>query len=137
MHHHYEDIISRIAERPTWHDEHGVPRWGTFAPNASANIYADEACLLEIACQSCRTKFRVCMSWSDAERLLHKIPSLSDRVRDGSIHYGDPPNMECCPAGPTMNSVRVRVIEFWTRTLKVGPEWTRKPKLEVAIDDDD
>ena len=36
------------------------------------------------------------------------IASLASRVADGTIHYGDPPNAECCASGPTMNSEPAR-----------------------------
>ena len=41
------------------------------------------------------------------------LPTLSERIRDMTIAYGDPPNIGCCPAGPTMNSVPRRVLEYW------------------------
>jgi hypothetical protein len=53
MFHHYEDIISRIAEPPRWYDEQGVPRYCDFAPNVIGNIYANECVLLEIECSGC------------------------------------------------------------------------------------
>jgi hypothetical protein len=40
MYRRYDDILSRIAEEPTWFDEHAVPRYCTFAPDQIANIYA-------------------------------------------------------------------------------------------------
>lgn len=73
-----------------------------------------------------------------------KPPSLSDLVRSGAVHYGDPPNVDCCAAGPTMNCLDLRVVEFWTRGPIVSGqledaikamEWRRVPELEVELPD--
>lgn len=128
MHHHYRDITSRIDEAPSWWDENGVPRYGEFEPNASANIYARQVALLLIGCQGCGTEFRVCMTSGD---YLDDKP-LSERITDDTIHYGDPPNANCCPAGPTMNSVPRRVLEFWEDNPREGT--TRRPEFEVDVD---
>lgn len=135
MNHHYADIKDRIAEEPKWWDEHAVPRYGDFSPEMTANIYAKEAALVFIECQNCGTGFRVCFS-SDGMVLTYdglKQDRLSERVAD--LHYGDPPNMGCCPAGPTMNSVPRKVLEFWTLDReRNGWEWERRPEFEVAIE---
>jgi hypothetical protein len=139
MHHHYGDIRSRIAEPPTWWDENGVPRWGEFTPDAASYIYAAQTVLLLIECQSCETEFKVCMTGQDyawprfekptAETMI-KNP-LEKAVREGTLHYGDPPNADCCMAGPTMNSVPRTVLEFWDddkrrpdlEGIDLTPEW--------------
>lgn len=128
MHHHYADIL-RLAglahEQPRWFDEDGVPRFCDFSPHETANIYAKHAVLLLIACQSCGTEFEVCLT----DRMRSE-PSLANLVEDDEIHYGDPPNMRCCPAGPTMNSIPIRVLEFWQRYPGDGK---RLPEYERAI----
>ncbi len=129
MNHHYEDIRSRIPTPPLWFDENAVPRYSEFGPRESANIYADEAALLHIECQSCGHPFRVCMTWCWSDRALRKVAPLSERVKD--LHYGDPPNINCCGAGPTMNSEPKRVLQFWRRE---SHEWARDASLEIAID---
>lgn len=130
MHHDYACITSRIAENPTWWDEHGVPRYAVFAPSDSPNIYAREVALLLIECQACGHEFRVGMTSDMYDRALGR-PTLHDLVLSGEIHYGDPPNIGCCPSGPTMNSVPRRVLEFW-RTDYV--QWSRVVELEVELD---
>jgi hypothetical protein len=45
MFHHYEDILSRIAEPPRWFDARGVPRYCDFAPDRIADIYTRECAL--------------------------------------------------------------------------------------------
>lgn len=125
MKHHYTDILSRIAEPPTWFDENGTPRYGAFHPSALPDIYAREACLLLIRCQNCGTEFQVGMSWSQSDAVLRKQPSLRSLIESGEIHYGDPPNMHCCPSGPTMNSVPVRVLEFWESDCRADNWWLR------------
>lgn len=133
MHHHYRDIRDRIHAPPTWFDEDGVPRWGSFSPDATANIYATEIVLLKIRCQSCGRIFHVCMTWDPTAGVLHKEAPLSVQIRDKTIHYGDPPNVECCPAGPSMNSEPDRVLEFWRR--EVG-DAVRDPSLEVSVEEE-
>lgn len=133
MKHDYDDIRSRISEPPTWWDEAGVPRYGTFRPDVVASS-AVEIILLRIACQSCGRPFDVCMTWSARDR-HHCIPSLAGRIPIGRVEYGDPPNVECCPVGPTMCSEALRVLEFWRQAPYVpgGPQWERVPDLEIDV----
>jgi len=131
VHNDYADIRSRIEDKPRWFDEHGVPRYSKFEPSQCADIYASEVVLLNIICQSCQRPFQVCMSWSLSRRALYGERSLADRAKDGAIHYGDPPNVGCCMAGPTMNSVPLYVAEFWTDD---GPgHWSRHFDRERPI----
>lgn len=149
MHHHYDDILSRIAEAPQWFDEHAVPRFGPFAPGLCADIYADEVVLLAIECQACRQSFNVAMSQNRATRIMREhrrremrhsdaapAPdidmSLAGAVRTRAIHFGDPPNIGCCPAGPTMNSEPRRVLQFWRRS-KDHFSWERDASLEIEL----
>lgn len=132
MNHHYADIIERIPDAPKWWDEHAVPRYCDFDPTEIANIYAKECALLLIECQNCETPFHVCISrtaWETSENAR----TLGSIVLDDEIHYGDPPNTGCCAAGATMNSVPVRVLEFWLR-VNHDLEWRRQPGLEREID---
>lgn len=137
MRHHYEDIRALIATPPQWFDEHAVPRYCAFHPSASAYIYADEAALVLITCQDCRHPFHVCFT-SGARRLEHRPPrpTLAEMIRDRTLHFGDPPNVGCCPAGPTMNSEPRRVIEFWRRNLWPQFGWVRDLTLEIGIEPD-
>lgn len=137
MHNPYADIRSRISEPPAWFDENGVPRYGPFEVSCLADIYADEAALVLIRCQGCQTPFNVAFSRHTAtEDYRAKVAgvaprSLADRIIDGSLHYGDPPNIGCCPAGPTMNSVPVHVGQYWRR---IKGEWYRDASLEQPLD---
>ena len=134
MNHHYNDITKRIPEKPKWWDENAVPRYCKFAPNETADIYATEAALVLIECQSCGTPFHACLSDSLGSRVVEmRDPEqdLAALIREQAIHYGDPPNTECCPAGPTMNSVPIRVVEFWRQTKRV--EWERDAALEIYV----
>lgn len=131
MHHYYEDILSRIESPPLWFDENAVPRWCAFAPNQGANIYFEELALVLIECQNCGREFEVAMSWSIMDQ-IRDVPKLSEQIKDGSLHYGDPPNVRCCPAGPTMNCMDIRVLQFFKRE---HCEHTRVPELEIALPD--
>lgn len=131
MHRHYEDILERIVEPPTWFDENGTPRWGEFSPRATAHFYVNEAVLLAVECQNCGRRFEVCMSAGSID-VIQRRPALADQIRSHEIHYGDPPNMHCCPAGPTMNSVPRQVLQYWKQD-PVSFEWLRDAALEIAI----
>lgn len=141
MNHDYRDIRSKIAEEPQWFDENAVPRYMPFSPYLLSNIYAREGALVEIACQVCQTRFKVAFSRSSsmddirAQALGHKPCLLADQIVAKTIHYGDPPNVGCCPAGPTMNSDPLRVLEYWRRDGTTNLNWRREPALEVDISD--
>lgn len=135
----YADIRGKISEPPQWFDEYAVPRYAAFAPQRAANIYADECALVEISCQNCGTRFRVAFSRSksgahlEANRHGGEPISLAQTIRGKTIHYGDPPNIGCCPSGPTMNSGPLHVLEFWHRPER---KWERDPELEIDVSDD-
>lgn len=133
MHHHYNDIRSRIAEEPLWFDERAVPRYEPFKPSDCACIYAQKVALVLISCQSCEREFKVCFSW-DQMAGIRGVPDLWEQVKDGSLHYGDPPNINCCPAGPTMNCNDLQVLEAWAHE---GKPWERRrfPEYEILLPD--
>lgn len=148
MNQHYPDLIDKLGE-PMWWDEEGVPRYLPFTTSLLNDIYSDQAVLMKIACQGCGREFLVAKSLSVMDRVMnpHWKP-LEDRVKDKSIHYGDPPNIGCCAAGPTMNCEDLAVIEFWKRKHKeyVGDdgivtdavkyfEWKRAHELEIKLMD--
>lgn len=132
MNHNYYDITSRIQEPVKWWDENAVPRYCEFHPDQASNIYARQAVLMEIACQSCDKRFLVCMT-TDNMTLVREYPTLFQEIEDDAIHYGDPPNTDCC-VGTTMNSVPIRIVEAWSKDLLF--EWERKPKYEREIECD-
>lgn len=139
----YDDITSRIAEPPSFFQADGVPRWGPFHPDVSPGIYADETALVEIACQSCDRRFRVMFEHSRSDHPPQ--PKIVDRIVQRSLFYGDPPNVDCCMSGPSMNSVPIRVVEYWSRSdpkyvvdgritdWEKYSAWTRNPALEIEL----
>lgn len=123
----YRDILMRIPARPIWWDEYGVPRYEPFTPDTTANIYAKTAVLFLIECQACQREFNVCLSESQISVYQRNGRTFADDIAERTLHYGDPPNLGCCAAGPSMNSVPRRTLEFWHRpSLK----WERNPDLE-------
>lgn len=126
----YHDIMGLIDQNPLWFDEHGVPRYVKFHPTEAANIYAQEVVLLQVGCQGCEAVFQVAMSL-DREQFIQQGKSLHERIEARELEYGDPPNTECCRAGPTMGSEPQRVLEYWWRQLGVG--WSRNERFEVDI----
>jgi hypothetical protein len=142
----YEDIRSRISEKPIWFDENAVPRYVPFAPRECANIYCAEVVLMLVTCQACDHEFNVALTRDRMQSFELNGRTLADEIRADVIHYGDPPNVGCCPAGPTMNSEPKKVLEYWHRhhSEHVGPdsivanvesyfEWRRESDLEVSI----
>lgn len=134
----YDDIVEKLG-RPFWWDEVGCPRYKKFHPSLCNNIYASQAVLLEIACQNCAVRMTVALSWDKAEGLFssRECPDLEKRVKEGWIHYGDPPAHEftpgkLCHSGMTMNCIDIRVCEFWKRE---DFEWKRTPELEIEIEE--
>lgn len=123
----YKDITDKLGE-PIWWDEYAVPRYCEFHPNKVGNIYAEEVILLEIGCQECGFRYKVAMSY------CYEGKSLTERVQNKQVHYGDPPNYCACSAGATMSCIDIRVLEFWKQE---DLEWIRKPELEIEIEGED
>lgn len=131
MNHHYRDITERIEGDPLWWDEVAVPRYCEFGPEHVAEIYATEAALVSVACQNCGRVFPVSFSWRSSDKYFYDVPALSERIEAGhGLEYGDPPNYGCCPAGPTMNSEAIQVLQFWRRSLGTSYHWERVTDLE-------
>ena len=150
MHNTYSDIRALTDVAPKWYDENGVPRYCDFHPDQLATIYANEAVLALIQCQACGTRFHVAFSelnqkhklWADDQKT--RTAYLSDLIMDRDLHYGDPPNTECCDAGPSMNSVPIAVIEYWHKPyIRMEPRtrimdtsllnWMREDKFERSV----
>ena len=123
----YSDILSRIPEEPKWFDENAVPRYCEFEPKQCSNIYADERVLFLICCQACQHEFKVCLS----RYHLDEGPEIKDLIQSGDLHYGDPPNIECCAIGLSMSSDSVKVLEYWK---KENWDWVRDTSLEVELE---
>lgn len=126
MHADYSDIRSRIAEAPLWFDEVGAPRYAPFTPWLIANIHAREAVLAHTRCQSCGVEFKVALSWADEPNT-----TLAAQIPANQVHPGDPPNIGCCPRGPSMSSESLAVLEYWAR--EVPGDWQRNPSLERPL----
>jgi len=121
----YKDIRDKLGE-PQWWDEEGVPRYCKFRPDAINNIYAREAALVEIACQSCCHQFKVAISTP----IWAYTGALAKAIVNHAVCYGDPPNIGCCPAGPTMTSETIAVLEYWTR---IDGEWKSDPSFAIRF----
>ncbi len=140
MHTDYRDIRDLIPVAPLWFDEHAVPRYKPFSPLLMANIYAREAVLIRIECQGCGHEFLVAMSrgfWAGQPRPVRGL------IEEKRLRFGDPPNIKCCDAGPSMSSIPKQVVEYWVhcspshRPLGYEEEaqhgWLRDRTLEVSL----
>lgn len=116
MHRDYIDIRSLTPKQPLWFDEYAVPRYVEFSPAQLANIYAREAVLAEIECQACGHPFQVAFSAAN-----HRGP-LSEAIVENTLEYGDPPNINCCAAGPTMSSTARKVVQYWANAKVELPD---------------
>lgn len=146
MRYDYADIRSKIPEDPHWFDEYAIPRYCIFEPDSCADIYAEEAVLAEVTCQGCGHVFKVAFSQGRMRRFKRDNRTLAMDIQEKQLHYGDPPNVGCCIAGPTMNSEPRRVIEYWSRhdsrylnegivqDVKAYFQWVRNPSLEIDIE---
>jgi len=123
MHIYYHDIIDQLGE-PIWWDECAVPRYCAFTPE-ECSIYATEVALVRIACQSCGKTFDVAVS-ADS----YSEGCIRDYIINKDLHYGDPPNVECCYTGIVETSISLRVLEYW---IMVNHKFTRVPELEVSL----
>lgn len=131
----YLDIINRISnDSVLWWDENGVPRYDRFSPRLASNIYASEVALLKVACQNCSQQFLVVIS----ALVLSDNNSLLSKIKNRALEYGDPPNVSCCPAGPTMSSIPLKVLQFWKHDgnrlemvrlseyeIEIVPDWAK------------
>lgn len=122
------DDISQLLGPPKWWDENGTPRYVDFGTAYVADPYCDEAALMEIACQSCGERFMVARTSN--RHLPHRADSIAVDIADRNLHYGDPPWFDCCPSGYTMNSVPLKVVQYWTRQTGT---WRRLMTMEQEI----
>ena len=142
----YTDILSRISEQPKWWDEQGTPRYCDFNPKALTNMYARACALLLIRCQFCHHEFTVAMevdekTKEDLNLWRAEQAKANAQTDDGPdtpptcgflIHYGDPPNIGCCPGGPMANCDDLNVLEFWVYEKW---DWQRLTPLEGPLPD--
>lgn len=129
----YQDIRDKLGE-PIWFDDKGVPRYRSFHPDMMG-VYVTFAALLEVKCQDCGQTFRVgqAISHSGAQqRDLDEVLPTPQGV--GGFHFGDPPRHGC--VGDTMNSLPVRVLQFWRKDGDTPQEWRRDRDCEVSWDED-
>lgn len=122
MHEGYEDILSRITEKPKWWDANAVPRYDEFHPRYCPDIYSNQVILLRIACQDCGQQFDVEMH-----------AGFFETLNPPKLHYGDPPRHDCPGAGETMNCEDLAVLYVWHRP-HAAEGWVRHPELEGLID---
>lgn len=123
----YEDITSRIEEKPQWWDANGVPRYGEFEPDMCPDIYSAHIALLRITCQACGKPF-------DVEMHLDVIASLKKEFAPTAWHYGDPPRHGC--VGDTMNCMDIECLQAWVRDGgEYKFDWARHHDLEGKMAD--
>lgn len=133
----YDDILSLTSSEPTWWTAGGVPRWCDYAPEDNDNIYTREAALLLIRCQCCGHLFQAAITSTGRQG----EPDIAAQIADGTVHYGDPPNIGCCLTGPTMTSETLRVLRYHrfgppidqTEAQPGLPAWHRDPRLEIGF----
>jgi hypothetical protein len=128
----YSDILGKIAEPPRWWDENRVPRYVDFSPWHIADIYSDEAALIEIACFGCLTIYKLACSMLHFEAGERAGLPVAEAIRRGDLLMSDPPNPGCCRDGPSIGCYNLRVLEYWCRRND-RREWTRDQSLEIDL----
>jgi hypothetical protein len=135
MYERYDDITSRIPTPPLWYDDNGVPRYTSFSPKRTGNIYVREAALIEIVCQECLQTFYVCCTRGHHDHQGNYRP-VAVRIRENDTYLcGDPPrhgSEHGCVSGDSENSFAIRVLEYWSR----GADWIRDHSLEIVFKHD-
>jgi len=134
MNNYFQDIVEKLG-KPKWFDDLGYPRYCDFSPDEVSNIYSTEVILLLIACQNCGTLFKVALNTSGYNLRTGQFHSFKEWILDKSVYYGDPPNMQCCGAGPSMSSDSIKVLEFWEKSNDRPWDWTRNSKYEIDLYD--
>lgn len=125
----YRDIRDELGE-PLWFDDRGVPRYQPFHPDM-LDVYITFGALLEVRCQSCKQTFRVGRGVDAPGRQSSDLEEmLPDPQGVGAFHFGDPPRHDC--VGDTMNSLPMRVLQFWRRDGESPQEWRRDEDCEVS-----
>jgi len=127
----YNDIRSRLGE-PLWWDGNCVPRYEPFHPDL-CGVHNEEVALIEIACQQCDQRFLVAIEVSK-RREDASIPTPETVWQWG---FGDPPRHARaggCAAGDVMQSIPMRIVEFWSRAS--GGTLERHQAGEVGAGDD-
>lgn len=123
----YEDITSRIAEKPKWWFR-GVPRYCEFSPQATAALI--EVALVRAACESCRQEFRVAIEDPGYQWGLNALDLI---ILNGDLGVAGVPAIGCCGAEHLISAVELELLEFWDG----GPfDWTRRTDLEGPLVDD-
>ncbi|BCV23312.1 hypothetical protein kuro4_00850 [Gelria sp. Kuro-4] len=122
----YSDITKRLGP-PLWWDEYGVPRYDPFKPSM-CDVYVKKVALLIVKCQECGREFKVAVS--TAFSFYEPTPN-----KYSWCFYGDPPRHDDkdCPAGNTMNSIPVQVLEYWERGSSGHMCWRRRPEYECVF----
>lgn len=130
----YNDIITRIAERPIWFTATGVPRYNPFAPEM-LGVYDQIAGLFLVQCQSCSAKLKI--GDGTPRFSIHKV--LAGDTEEITVESfgqtwtcGDPPRHDCPGAGETMSAIELSVLEMWER---ISMDWKRRKDLELAFTD--
>lgn len=130
MHQIYKEILDAFDTPPLWFTEGGFPRWCEKHPANCDDIYADQVVFAVIGCQGCMKTFKVAFSSNKMARLMGEQVCLLSQINNRSLHYGDPPNVQCCPAGPTMNSQLLLIEQVWERDLEKLQTWQRLQDFE-------
>ena len=127
----FSDITDRIAEKPQWWDENGVPRYSEFEPHRAANIYAVEVVLLDIARSMCLRRFQVALSGRGGAHRDENGVSLADRIHSGEIDFCDPPNYGNRRDGASTDCFNPAVLQYWRR--ESPGDWERNSSLEIVL----
>ena len=95
-----------------------------------ATSTVSEAALAEVACRGASRMFKVALT--DALTFTSKSLGLSDKSTAGGWGTAIPPNVDCCGAGPSMNSEMQGILEYWFRDYEVSSRMAARSDIRGA-----
>lgn len=114
----YDDIISKLGE-PLWFSKDGYPRYCKYIPS-ECGVYHKFSALCLVKCQACGKEFKIGTAtnlidiwYRETQGHIDKNMTELEKIRYVLEYSGDPPNVDCCAAGPTMTVEFVSFLEMW------------------------
>jgi hypothetical protein len=121
----YNDIISRISQKPKWW-LYGVPRYDDFSPK-NATVYGKEVALVHTKCQACRHRYDVAIVGTSKAKSLRYVCEIY-----ASLDIGDPP--DACCSSTSMQSVEIEILQYWERGRDSERfNWIRDQQMEKPL----
>lgn len=123
----YEDILALTDAKPSWWDEHGVPRFAPFHPRL-LGVHDEIGLLVILECAECGARLPVGVGYPLYDPDEGYKMTAGERI--AGFFRDDPPRHGCPGAGETMTANLVGVEQVWEFFQGA---WVRLPVLENRI----